>query len=56
MAKPQITLEIRMAWWLPLYKYGLATTCLLTGLEPNWQKVSDVIMSAIRIRVRTCRD
>jgi hypothetical protein len=48
----EIKIECRLAWWFRFYTFGLYTMIIITGLEPDWQKVDLVIRRAIRMRVR----
>lgn len=45
-------LEIRVAWWLPVYIRCLAFFCVITGMEPDWAKFNRVVLRALSIRVK----
>jgi hypothetical protein len=47
---PVFSLELRWAWWWPLYLHGLGICAALTGREPDWNKVEKVIERAMRVR------
>ncbi|MDV5861385.1 hypothetical protein QM298_10745 [Pseudomonas mendocina] len=51
MAKVTLTARVTFAWWWRPYVYGVAMTCWLTGLEPDWQKVYRMADKAIRIKI-----
>jgi len=44
-------ITVYFAWWLPLYRWGIVTTVVLTNREPDWQKVEATIQRAVRIKV-----
>ncbi len=45
MANITITGRVTLAWWLKPYFYGLAVTSALTGRDPDWEKVTRMIVS-----------
>ncbi|OZI31743.1 hypothetical protein CAL29_28130 [Bordetella genomosp. 10] len=45
----QVTLRVRIAWWLRWYLLGVALTSRLTGLPPDLDKASRWIRKAIRV-------
>lgn len=51
MAREQVKLKITLAWWLPLYVKVLTLACMLTGLEPDWDKVERTVKRAVRMRL-----
>lgn len=51
MAKVTLTARVTFAWWWRPYVYGVALTCWLTGLEPNWSKVAAKMNKAARIHI-----
>ncbi len=50
MAIGTIAYNVRVAWWLKLYFYGLATLCAITGCEPNWQHVKYWINKGVTVK------
>lgn len=44
--------RVRVAWWLKLHFYGLATCCALTGREPDWGRVSYWINKGVCVDFR----
>jgi hypothetical protein len=50
MAKITITGKVKIAWWLKPYFYGVAAMSALTGLDPDWEKVTRVIDRAISFK------
>jgi hypothetical protein len=50
MAQRQLTVTVRLAWWLRPYLFGVALTSTLMGVEPDWDKVTRVIDRALRYR------
>jgi hypothetical protein len=51
MDESSATIELSIAWWLPLYLYPLAFICTITGLQPDESKVMHWVNRAIRIKV-----
>jgi hypothetical protein len=49
VAVSKLTLEIRVAWWLRLYLYGVVITSRVTGLEPDWSKVKRMIGRGVTV-------
>jgi hypothetical protein len=47
MKQGSITLTIHVAWWLRWYIRGVALTCMLTGADPDMDKVGRMIESAL---------
>lgn len=43
--------EVRFAWWLRMYVWGIVFVASTFRLEPDWQKVERVVKRAIRLRV-----
>lgn len=51
-AIPQtITLDVRIAWWLRHYLFGVATMCALTGMEPNPDRLHYWIDKGVTVKV-----
>lgn len=48
---PTINIEITFAWWLRPYLYGVITMVLLSGREPDYDKVETTIRRAVRMRL-----
>lgn len=42
--------EVRRAWWLDMYLWGVITVALLMGGEPDMEKVMRVIVRGLRWR------
>ena len=55
MAHVTVKIKVSTAWWLRIYLHGVAITCMLTGREPDWVKVSGVVMRAVKTKVVTTR-
>lgn len=49
---PTINIEITFAWWMRPYLYGVITMVLLTGREPDYNKVEKMIRRAVRMRLK----
>jgi hypothetical protein len=49
----RVNLKIRVtiAWWLIPYFYVLASIAVLTGLEPNYDRVNYWINKAVKAKV-----
>lgn len=43
------TITIRIAWWVRWYISGVALCSLLTGLEPDMEKVKATAMNGVRL-------
>lgn len=42
---------IHRAWWLGLYTGSIKVMILLTGQEPNWERVEFWVRKAIQVRI-----
>lgn len=51
MATSTLTVKLTVAWWLPVYLHTLALFCVTLGTQPDMDKVSRVVLKAIRIRI-----
>lgn len=51
MAISKIRIKVTVAWWWRLYVYGVIFTSMITGLEPDMDKVEAVILKALRTEV-----
>lgn len=51
MARIEITMKIKFAWWLKPYLYALAVIHAVRGTEPEWEKITRVCERAMRVRV-----
>ena len=51
MVAKSLNFVVRRAWWLPLYLHGMALTCTLMGTEPDWDKVTKVVLKGMRIKL-----
>jgi hypothetical protein len=49
----EFTLHMRVRWWLRWYLRGVAMTCRLTGLPPDFGRVEKWTWRAIRFQLRT---
>jgi len=45
-----MTIKVRIAWWVRWYISGVALCSLLTGLEPDMEKVKATVMKGVRIK------
>ena len=52
MAKTNITVSIKRAWWVMPYIYGLQLFSELTGMEPDLGKVGATVMRGFRAEVK----
>jgi len=52
MAKKPLTIyiEVKIAWWLKPYLFGVVITALITRLEPDWIKVGKTASKAIKCK------
>jgi len=50
MATTKIIVNIKVAWWLKAYLYGVTLMCELTGRHPDWAKVDRVIRAGVSIK------
>lgn len=46
----EVAFELGIAWWWWPYVYGLITVGVLMGAEPDWTKVEETLIRAIRWR------
>lgn len=51
MAQCVISIKVSVAWWWPLYAYGMVFTSMITGLEPDMTKVDRMARRAMRITI-----
>lgn len=45
-----ITIKIKIAWWVRWYIAGVSLRALLTGLEPDFEKVARTVRRGLRVR------
>lgn len=46
-----IKIKVTVAWWLKPYIWGVVTTSVLAGLEPDWDKVARMVRRSLRAKV-----
>ncbi|MDP9991982.1 hypothetical protein J2W28_001010 [Variovorax boronicumulans] len=46
-----VSVKLSVAWWLPVYLHTLALFCVTMRTQPDMDKVSRVVLKAIRIRI-----
>lgn len=51
----EVIVEVRRAWWLDLYLYGVLTVALLMYCEPDMEKVMRVAVRGLRWRFKGAR-
>jgi hypothetical protein len=51
MKVSRITVSIRLAWWLRAYLHGVRLISELTGLEPDYDKVSYWVSRGTKLKV-----
>jgi len=44
-----MTIKVRIAWWVRWYISGVALCSLLTGLEPDMEKVKARVIKGVRL-------
>ncbi len=44
-----ITIKVRFAWWVRWYISGVALCSMLTGLEPDMEKVKAKVIKGVRL-------
>jgi len=44
-----ITLTVQVAWWVRWYISGVALFAMLTGLEPDMERVKATAMKGVRL-------
>lgn len=55
MATNQITVSIKLAWWLKWYLRGVVFVALLSGLQPDPKRVGYWVARAVEIEVERSR-
>lgn len=50
MAINSITITIKVAWWVRWYIAGVSLCALLTGLEPDLEKVARTVRRGLKVR------
>lgn len=45
----RLVVTIRLAWWVRWYISGVALCSLLTGLEPDMEKIKAKVMKGIKV-------
>lgn len=45
-----VTLRITIAWWVRWYLLGVQLTSRMTGANPDYDKVREVVMRGVRVR------
>ncbi|MES2787637.1 MAG: hypothetical protein V4684_19380 [Pseudomonadota bacterium] len=46
-----LKIRVKVAWWLKLYFYALATTSAISGREPDWNRVKYWINKGVSAKV-----
>ena len=46
----KIIITVHMAWWWPIYRYGVVFVAVVMGAQPDEDKVSAVIRKALRMK------
>ena len=49
MTMASIKVTIRVAWWVRWYISGVSLPAMLTGLEPDIEKVKATAMNGVRL-------
>lgn len=55
MANVQLVAVVKIRWWLRLYLAGVVAASRITGLDPDWQKVSQWIRRGTMIRFKAAQ-
>jgi hypothetical protein len=50
MATREMEIEVSLAWWMPIYINVLAFICVVTGNEPDPEKVERMMERPIRLK------
>lgn len=51
MSAARITVTITFPWWFHVYLNTLIFACMLTGMEPNWERVLYWAAKAVRMNI-----
>lgn len=51
MARLEMTVSVTWRWWLKPYILTLAFFCAITGLQPDWQKFSRMVVRGLKVEV-----
>lgn len=51
MASVTAEIQVRVAWWVKWYLYGVALTCRITGMDFDEDKVRRYICRGLRAKV-----
>ena len=49
MTMARLVVAIRVAWWVRWYISGVALFAMLTGLEPDMERVKATAMKGVRL-------
>lgn len=49
--KLKIHAELKIAWWLQWYLFGVFVTSKLTQRSPDWQRVASVMTKAVTVKI-----
>jgi hypothetical protein len=52
MAKPELIVTVKISWWVPVYVQALQTFCMITGMEPDFEKALRIVMKGMKAQVR----
>jgi hypothetical protein len=55
MGNVNLVVTIKLAWWLRLYIYGIATMAAITGAEPNWDRVKYWVARGTTAKIKAAR-
>lgn len=51
MIKLTITYKVTVKWWLPIYLKTLIFICYIVDSEPDYDKLTKIIMKGIDLRI-----
>lgn len=51
----ELIVETSTAWWLDLYLHGVLTMVLITGCDPDMEKVMHMVVRGLRWRFKGAR-
>lgn len=46
----KFTREVKVVWWLKPYLKALQLFCIITGFDPNEERLNDLVQSAITVK------
>lgn len=51
MSNVTVSFHVSFAWWVKPFLIGVAITSYLTGLEPNYDRISNICIRGVKLSI-----